>query len=188
MGNIIFGVVFLGLSIMAFKAVWTVFRAVVTAVWSLAAALAEDRRRPKPHEEAPVLRMPTPERNWQQLSRDIQSAICARRTRDPRAHRLEELEIEIQIELREIELARLKAEKASIKKRTRKASEDGQLDLFTADRSPTQAQLEAMRGMLGRGTGRLQDPRAVSPLDHQGGVLGPGSVHPTAGRSDPGPH
>ncbi len=188
MGKILFGVVFLGLSIMAFKAVWTVFRAVVTAVWNLVTALVDERSRPKRREEAPLLRMPIPDREWQRLSREIREAIRVRRTRDPRAQRIAELELEIQIEQLEIELARLKAEKAAFKKRTRKASEDGQLDLFTADRSPAQAQLEAMRGVLGRGTGRMQDPGAVSPRDRQGVVLGHGSVRPTAGRVDPGPH
>jgi hypothetical protein len=182
--NILFGLFYLGLAIMAFKVVWITLEAVVTGLWNLATAAAEYWRRLMPYKEAPILRMPTPDRDWQRLSREVQDA-----TRDAGASRLAQLELEIQIERLEIELVRLKAEKAAIKKRSRKAPfEDGQTDLFTAHRSTTQAQLEAMRGVLGCGTGRMRDPRSGSCPDPTARVLAHGSVRPTAGRPDPGPH
>jgi hypothetical protein len=179
--HVLFGLFYLGLAIMAFKAVWTTLKAVVTGGWNLVTVVAEHWRRPMRCKEAPILRMPTPDRDWQRLSREVQDAIHARCPRDPGARRLAQLEIEIEIERFEIELARLTAEKAAIKKRTRRAPfEDGQMDLFTADRSTAQAQLEAMRGVLGCGTGRMRDPRSGSFPDPTARVLAHGSVRPTA--------
>jgi hypothetical protein len=140
--NFLFGVIFLGLAILAIKAVMSALQTVATGLWTLATVVAERRPRPVQREEAPILRMPIPDRNWQQLSREVQDAIRARRPRDPGARRLAQLELEIEIARCEIELAKLKAEKAAIKMRTRKSrSENGQMDLFTADRSTAQAQL-----------------------------------------------
>ncbi|GEM_PF-6762117 len=188
--NFLFGVIFLGLAILAIKAVMSALQTVATGLWTLATVVAERRPRPVQREEAPILRMPIPDRNWQQLSREVQDAIRARRPRDPGARRLAQLELEIEIARCEIELAKLKAEKAAIKMRTRKPrSENGQMDLFTADRSTAQAQLEVMRGVLGRGTGRTRDPLSGSFPDPKArAVPRHGSLRPGAGRSDPGPH
>jgi hypothetical protein len=64
----------------------------------------------------PVIHLPSRENDWAALSREFRQAILARGVRaTAESRRLSQLEVAIEIEKREIELARLKMEKAQIK-------------------------------------------------------------------------
>jgi hypothetical protein len=112
----------------------------------------------------PALNLPDRERDWEALSRDLRKEILARGVRaSAEMRRLSQLDLAIEIEKREIELVRLKVEKAQIKARSK--TDRSRPSLLKNDKNgairsvvPLE-QLQAMRVATRSGRSLSQNPQ-----------------------------
>jgi len=148
--NFLYGVLVITIAILALKTITKT----VASLWRCLSALIRTGRRRRAMKDG-VTAPPTEERaphsapDWQALSRELRQAILARGVRvSSQTRKLCHLDQAIEIEKREIELARLKAEKSQIKARHKSVRSAAQYDRKRHGSAPSAvpiAQLQAMR-------------------------------------------
>jgi len=120
--------------------------------------------------EARVTHPANQARDWEALSREFRKEILARGVRaSGQTRKLAQLDEAIEIEKREIELARLKAEKSQLKARHKSVRSTTRSDRQGLETIPSVvpiAQLKAMREATRPGQSKKPSAPTTSPLHH----------------------
>jgi len=169
--NFLYGVLVIAIVILALKTITKT----VASLWRWFRPLMRTGRRRCTMKDG-VTAPPAEERalhsapDWQALSRELRQSILARGVRaSGQSQKLAQLDEAIEIEKREIELARLRAEKSQLKGRQKSVLTTAQSNRkgHGANPSPVPvAQLKAMREATRPGQPKQPTATPLSPLHH----------------------